>query len=107
MGKLMIPLIIFFTLGCIESNNNLNKNQISTIEVITGAGSSAIELSRPVTLPINQSDAYFINNESECLCNTNLTLEDDYWVGSCCEEYPDCSIKISVETGNVTCYHFG
>jgi len=96
-------LLIFFNMGCIESNDN----KITTIEVTTGAGISVVDLSRSVTLPINQSDAYFINDESGCICNTNLTLEEDYWVGSCCDEYPDCSIKISVETGNVTCYHFG
>lgn len=112
LGILIISSLVCLN-GCIESNNNTsssnntNPDQTSTINVSINGENLVLKLSRPVNLPINENDAIFINYESGCICATNLSIEGDYWVGSCCDEYPDCSIIISIETGDVTCEHYG
>ena len=58
-----------------------------------------INLSRPVTLPVDEDDATFIMMECGCACQGDLELADDYW------QYhgQGCSIRIEVSTGDVKC----
>jgi len=72
-----------------------------------GWGDETIILSRPVTFPLNETDAYLISTESDCLCDGQLTLQDGYWIFYCCDEYPDCEIRINQNNGEVFCSHFG
>jgi hypothetical protein len=60
-------------------------------------------LDRPVWLPIDEDDAYFIMHSSGCTCQGQLILAGDYW------QYPespgpgDCMIRISIHTGDMEC----
>jgi hypothetical protein len=66
--------------------------------------SIVIMLDRPVWLPIDENDAYFIMQSSECSCQGRLSLVGDYW------QYPefpgpgDCIIRINIYTGDVDCF---
>lgn len=83
-------------------------NAIQTIEVVTNGEAMPVQLSRPVSLPLNQADAILIQEESGCGCfGTELSLEDGYWTSQCCDAYPDCRIRIHQATGQVECDLFG
>ena len=66
--------------------------------------SLVISLDRPVWLPIDEDDAYYIMLSSECACQGRLSLVGDYW------QYPedpgpgDCIIRINIYTGDVDCF---
>jgi hypothetical protein len=66
--------------------------------------SIVISLDRPVWLPIDEDDAFFIMQSSECACQGRLSLVGDYWQYP---EYPDpgdCIIRINIYTGDVDCF---
>jgi hypothetical protein len=66
--------------------------------------SIVISLERPVWLPIDEDDAYFIMQSSGCACQGQLHIVGDYW------QYPespgpgDCVIRINIYTGDVNCF---
>jgi hypothetical protein len=66
--------------------------------------SLVISLDRPVWLPIDEDDAYYIMQSSECACQGQLSLVGKYW------QYPenpvpgDCIIRINIYTGDVDCF---
>jgi hypothetical protein len=66
--------------------------------------SLVIRLDSPVWLPIDEDDAYYIMQSSECTCQGRLSLVGDYWQYP---EYPgqgDCIIRINIYTGDVDCF---
>ncbi len=85
--------------------------QKSSIVVTIDDQAETLELTRPVTLPINRTDANFIMTEcvlkTWCSCSGPLELHDGYWRHHCCDDYPNCEIKIEIATGNVVCSLFG
>ena len=61
----------------------------------------------PVTLDISQEDAELVRKESGCGCRGDLVLRENKWTAWCCEQYPDCSIRIDRDTGEVICELYG
>lgn len=62
-----------------------------------------IRLEQPVLLPIDEEDAYYIMQSSDCPCQGRLSLVDGYWQYP---EYPedgDCVIRIDAYNGDVQC----
>ncbi len=105
-----ILLIVSFFLilnGC--SNGNSSTDKLSKIYLSESWNDEIIEinLSRPLTLPLNKEDPSLIRDESGCTCTGELKLVDDVWIIDCCLDYPDCEIKIDVNTGEVMCNYFG
>ncbi|HPI93438.1 MAG TPA: hypothetical protein PLT09_03670 [Deltaproteobacteria bacterium] len=65
---------------------------------------AVISLGRPVSLPLDEDDAYYIMNQCSCACRGDLVRVHDYWQYP---EYPDsygCFIRIHVYTGDVECF---
>ena len=65
---------------------------------------AVISLDRPVRLPLDEDDAYYIMTHCSCTCRGDLVRVDDYWQYP---EYPDsygCFIRIHVYTGDVECF---
>jgi hypothetical protein len=61
-----------------------------------------VTLARPIQTPIGQEDADVVRKESGCGCPGEPVLVESNWTSSCCEEYPDCSIKIDQDAGEVS-----
>ncbi len=65
---------------------------------------AVIGLERPVRLPLNEDDAYYVMHHCSCTCRGDLVRLGDYWQYP---EYPDgygCFIRIHVHTGDVDCF---
>lgn len=65
---------------------------------------AVISLGRPVSLPLDEDDAYYIMSQCSCACRGDLVRVHDYWQYP---EYPDgygCFIRIHVYTGDVECF---
>ena len=99
-AALAVPFILT---ACVITDSD----ELSTSVVIRFDGhglSIAISLDRPVWLPIDEDDAYFIMQSSECACQGRLSLVGNYW------QYPefpgpgDCIIRINIYTGDVDCF---
>ena len=66
--------------------------------------SLVIRLEHPVWLPIDEDDAYFIMQSSDCPCQGRLSLVGDYWQYPEFPEPGDCIIRINIYTGDVDCF---
>lgn len=65
---------------------------------------AVISLDRPVRLPLDEDDAYYVMTHCSCTCRGDLVRVNDYWQYP---EYPDsygCFIRIHVYTGDVECF---
>ena len=102
----LVSISLIFT-GCTSTG----LERISTVTVYgDGSGTHEVELSRPVTLPINLSDAVLIMEECYEPYDISLGLPelfDEYWVFIYCFEYPDWGIRVNKNNGNVYIDYFG
>ena len=104
---LSLVLICLIFAGC--TSTGLERISIVTVYG-DGTGTHEVELSRPVTLPINLSDAVLIMKECYEPYDISLGLPelfDEYWVFICCPEYPDWGIRVNKNNGNVFIDYFG
>lgn len=65
---------------------------------------AVISLDRPVRLPLDEDDAYYVMTHCSCTCRGDLVRVHDYWQYP---EYPDshgCFIRIHIYTGDVECF---
>lgn len=101
----VLPVLLLFSCG----DDNNTETTISKVYVKESWSDeiNEVDLSIPVTLPLNREDAELINEECGCSCSGTLRRVDDEWVLDCCPEFPDCEIQIDVNTGEVTCDYFG
>ena len=106
-GKIIFVLLILLIFSCANDDDTVETISIIYVYESWGDEEIKIELSVPVTLPLNQEDAELIINECGCSCSGTLNLVDEEWVLGCCEEYPDCDIRIDVYTGDVECNYYG
>ncbi|MBN2573056.1 MAG: hypothetical protein JXP73_00690, partial [Deltaproteobacteria bacterium] len=80
---------------------------IYIVHVLVNGADKTVTLSRPIQTPISQEDAELVRKESGCGCPGDLVLKENKWTASCCEQYPDCSIRIDRDTGEVICELYG
>lgn len=85
----------------------IDDSKIYEITVDINGLKEKVVLSNGVAAPLSKEDAALIGSESGCACSGELELDGNFWITECCNEYPDCQLKININTGEVTCLHFG
>ena len=102
-----LVLISLIIAGC--TSTGLERISIVTVYGDV-SGTHDVELSRPVTLPINITDAVLIMEECYEPYDISLGLPelfDEYWGFIYCPEYPDWGIRVNKNNGNVFIDYFG
>ena len=84
-----------------------DSDDLSTSIVVRFDGdgfTAVISLERPVRLPLDEDDAYYVMNHCSCACNGDLVRVRDYWQYPEYPGSPGCFIRIHVYTGDVECF---
>jgi hypothetical protein len=63
-----------------------------------------ISLNHSVRLPLDEEDAEFIMAQSDCGCQGELVLVDEYWQYPAVRPAHGCFIRIDIFTGDVDCF---
>lgn len=64
---------------------------------------AVIGLDRPVRLPLDEDDAYYVMDQCPCSCKGDLVRVDDYWQYHEHLDGHGCFLRIHVYTGDVEC----